>query len=108
MTIGSHATRTAGFLKTSVLRWRKRVTSALPCRKSLAEAAAFAERFLPYMGCPHDFPFAGGWESGAVFDARNCLVLDDRAERVARKAQEFAWDASVAQVRALLAGLPGR
>ena len=35
-------------------------------------------------------------------------VLDDRAERVARKAQEFAWDASVAQARALLAGLPGR
>ncbi len=35
-------------------------------------------------------------------------ALDDRAERVARKAQAFAWDASVAQACALLAELSGR
>lgn len=35
-------------------------------------------------------------------------VLDDRAERVARKAQKFAWDVSVEHARALLASLCGR
>ena len=52
--------------------------------KTLDEAAQFADRFVPFIGGVHDAPFDGG--GGAVLDARNCLVLDDRADA-------WAWGA---------------
>ena len=46
--------------------------------KTLSEAARFADRFVPFIGGMQDAPFDGG--GGAVLDARNCLVLDDRGD----------------------------
>ena len=55
--------------------------------KTLDEAAQFADRFVPFIGGVHDAPFDVG--GGAVLDARNCLVLDDRADA-------WAWGADTA------------